>query len=77
MHTDPYSTDAFNALLRGHKWWVYLPSDIYEFDEELTCDKTCSDFAKYEGIQNDDVKKLLMANQNNALWYAHILPQIR
>ena len=28
-------------------------------------------------IENNGVKQVLMANQNNALWYAHILPQIR
>lgn len=68
MHVDPLSTDAFNALFRGHKWWVYLPGDVYEFDEELTCDLTCSDYNKYEGLEN--MKK-------NALWFSHILPQIR
>ena len=52
MHVDPLSTDAFNALFRGHKWWVYLPSDLYEFEEELTCDESCSDFDEYEDSKN-------------------------
>ena len=77
MHVDPLSTDAFNALFRGHKWWVYLPSDIYEFDDELTCDETCSDLDTYEGIDNKNIRKSLMANQKNLLWFAHILPQLR
>ena len=74
MHVDPESTDAFNALFRGHKWWVYLPSDVYEFDEDLTCDENCSDFDEYE---NSTKKKALMKDQQNSLWFAHILPQIR
>ena len=74
MHTDPYSTDAFNALIRGHKWWVYLPSDVYEFDDELTCDEACSDFDEYDNSTN---RKSFMKDQKNALWFAHILPQIR
>ena len=77
MHVDPLSTDAFNALFRGHKWWVYLPSDIYEFDDELTCDETCSDLDAYEGIENKNIRKSLKANQKNLLWFAHILPQLR
>ena len=77
MHVDPDSTDAFNALFRGHKWWVYFPSDIYEFDEELSCDEACSEFDNYEGINNPKIKDSLMGTQRNALWFAHILPQIR
>ena len=77
MHVDPLATDAFNALFRGHKWWVYLPSDIYEFDDDLTCDEACSDLDTYEGIDNKNIRKSLMANQKNLLWFAHILPQIR
>ena len=74
MHVDPFSTDAFNALFRGHKWWVYLPSDVYEFEEELTCDESCSDFDEYENSKN---RESLMKEQHNSLWFAHILPQIR
>ena len=77
MHVDPDSTDAFNALFRGHKWWVYFPSDIYEFDEELSCDESCSEFDDYEGINNPKIKDSLMGTQRNALWFAHVLPQIR
>ena len=77
MHVDPLSTDAFNALLRGHKWWVYLPSDVYEFDEELTCDEICSDYDKYKDVNNTNIRKSLIGNQKNAMWFSHILPQIR
>ena len=77
MHIDPVSTDAFNALFRGHKWWVYLPSDIYEFEEELTCDETCSDLDKHSFVSNPIVKKSVTESQKNALWFSHILPQIR
>ena len=74
LHVDPLSTDAFNALIRGHKWWVYLPSDVYEFDDELTCDDVCSDFDEYDNFTN---RKSLTKDQKNSLWFAHILPQIR
>ena len=74
MHVDPISTDAFNALLRGHKWWVYFPSDVYEFDEELTCDESCSDFDQYENSKHN---KSLTQDQKNSLWFAHMLPQLR
>ena len=77
MHVDPLSTDAFNALFRGHKWWVYLPSDIYEFDDELTCDQACSDFDNHYDFYQPIVKESLINVQNNALWFSHILPQIR
>ena len=77
MHIDPVSTDAFNALFRGHKWWVYLPSDIYEFEEELTCDETCSDLDKHSNVTNPIVRKSVIGSQKNALWFSHILPQIR
>ena len=77
MHVDPLSTDAFNALFRGNKWWVYLPADIYEFEEELSCDESCSDLKTYEGVNSKDVRDSLIGNQKNALWFDHILPQIR
>ena len=77
MHVDPLSTDAFNALFRGHKWWVYLPNDIYEFDEELSCDESCSALDGYGNITQSSVRNALMSDQKNALWFAHILPQIR
>ena len=53
MHIDPEVTDAFNALFSGHKWWVHLPKDVYEFNEELTCDPSCSDFVKF--INTDQI----------------------
>ncbi len=70
MHVDPTATDAFNALLRGHKWWVYLPKDLYEFDEELSCVDTGSDFVKYTNKQGLFEKQV-------TLWYKHMLPQLR
>ena len=78
MHTDPAATDAFNALISGHKWWVILPPDVYEFNTDLSCDKTCSDFSSYRhcaGVRCDDEEEDL--DITNMLWFKHILPQIR
>ena len=77
MHVDPLSTDAFNALFRGHKWWVYLPNDVYEFNDELTCDETCSDYNKHDVGNITNVKQPVRGTEKNALWFSHILPQIR
>ena len=71
IHVDPIATDAFNALFRGHKWWVYLPKDLYEFDEELTCDTSCSDIVKYTNNEQ------LVEDRQVTLWYKHMLPQLR
>ena len=71
MHVDPQVTDAFNALFQGHKWWVVLPKDLYEFERELNCDPICSDLVTYHN------KKTLDSDQIVRLWYQHILPQIR
>ena len=65
MHADPLYTDAFNALLKGVKWWVATPKDLYEFPNELTCLESCSE--KVAVNYHNDVQ----------LWYLHILPQIR
>eukprot|EP00095_Tigriopus_kingsejongensis_P005222 maker-scaffold585_size130225-snap-gene-0.20 protein:Tk05222 transcript:maker-scaffold585_size130225-snap-gene-0.20-mRNA-1 annotation:"bifunctional arginine demethylase and lysyl-hydroxylase jmjd6-like" len=40
VHHDPELTDAWNALLYGHKAWVLFPSDVYAEDYE--CDDFCS-----------------------------------
>ena len=66
MHVDPLYTDAFNALIKGKKLWVSMPKDLYEFSEELTCSKTCSEKLAHTSFHND-VK----------LWYLHIFPQLR
>ena len=71
MHIDPMSTDAFNALFVGHKWWVFLPTDVYEFNEELSCDTTCSNFGRFQNNTVDD------NDIANLLWFKHMLPQIR
>ena len=65
MHADPLYTDAFNALLKGAKWWVVMPKDLYEYSNELTCLESCSE--KVAVNYHNDVR----------LWYIHILPQIR
>ena len=63
MHMDPEYTDAFNALIRGEKWWVTLPKDLYEFNDEFTCDLQCS-------VEVNNFS-------NISIWYTHMLPQIR
>ena len=66
MHVDPLYTDAFNALIKGQKWWVSMPKDLYEFPEEFSCSQTCSEKIADFNFHND-VK----------LWYLHMLPQLR
>jgi hypothetical protein len=64
FHTDPQTTDAYNGLISGQKWWTYLPKDLYEYRQDYTCDTSCSDppinFQKTHGA-----------------WLMHILPQLR
>lgn len=43
-HNDPYASDAWNTLIKGHKWWIIWPEGVKE-DEHLDyirCDETCS-----------------------------------
>ena len=64
MHMDPEYTDAFNALIQGEKWWLSLPKDFYEFNEEFTCEKQCS-------VDLNNFQSKI------SVWYSHMLPQIR
>ena len=64
MHVDPNFTDAFNGLIRGKKWWVVLPKDLYEFKEDLDCLESCSD-------------QPINFHHSLGVWYIHVLPQIR
>jgi hypothetical protein len=77
MHIDPMSTDAFNALFVGHKWWVFLPIDVYEFNTELSCDPKCSDRAMVKDNTNHFNRTVYDADQNSMLWFKHMLPQLR
>ena len=77
MHLDPYVTDAFNALFVGHKWWVVLPKDLYEFDKEFTCDINCSEIPKLRRGTNTHLGNPPDSDIKNIMWYKHILPQLR
>jgi hypothetical protein len=63
MHVDPEVTDAYNTCISGHKWWVYLPKDLYEFADDWSCDDSCSD----------------ISNEINrpSFWFYNIMPQMR
>ena len=61
---DPSVTDAYNSLILGHKWWIHLSKDFYEFNLDWTCDPTCS------SNHTDDM-------YNSEAWYNTIYPQMR
>ena len=67
MHVDPLYTDAYNGLIKGKKWWVSMPKDLYEFHDEFTCRKSCSE------NESDSINYLTDVE----LWYSHMLPQLR
>ena len=77
MHLDPSVTDAFNALFVGHKWWVVLPKDLYEFHKEFTCDINCSEIPKLRRGTNTHLGNPPDSDIKNIMWYKHILPQLR
>jgi len=43
-HNDPYASDAWNTLIKGHKWWIIWPEGATKDDhlEYIKCDDTCS-----------------------------------
>ena len=43
-HNDPYASDAWNTLIKGHKWWIIWPEGVTKDDhlEYIKCDDTCS-----------------------------------
>ncbi len=65
MHRDPGCTDAYNALLKGEKWWVALPKDLDDYGHDLKCDPKCSEDQK------------LNHTTITGAWNMYILPQIR
>ena len=74
LHADTGFTDAFNTIFTGHKWWIFLPKDIYELEKEMICDVKCSNIPKLVGDNpNGELDKDIM----NINWFKHILPQIR
>ena len=40
-HRDPFATDAWNTVIRGHKWWILYPS-IIEHPRSIQCHTSCS-----------------------------------
>ena len=61
-HQDPDMTDAWNALIKGHKYWVVFPKDMYV--EEFNCNPECSDEPGE-------------AHVFSLPWYKNVLPQLR
>ena len=41
-HDDPFATDAWNTVVRGHKWWVLYPSTVKD-EETVECSSACSE----------------------------------
>lgn len=39
-HIDPFSSDAWNTLIKGHKWWIIYPEGVA--DRETFCEGGCS-----------------------------------
>jgi len=39
-HIDPFSSDAWNSLIRGHKWWIIYPEGVT--DRDTFCEGACS-----------------------------------
>lgn len=68
IHLDPWVTDAINALLVGHKWWVFLPKDVYEYHKELTCDMECSDIPKLTFGPDKNLGSPQDTDVQNMLW---------
>jgi len=40
-HMDPYSTDAWNSIISGHKWWIIYPTSVTD-EEDIECSDVCS-----------------------------------
>mmetsp|Transcript_14596 Transcript_14596/g.30708 ORF Transcript_14596/g.30708 Transcript_14596/m.30708 type:complete len:780 (+) Transcript_14596:290-2629(+) len=40
-HMDPLGTDAWNTVIKGHKWWIVYPERVTD-EEDLECDDECS-----------------------------------
>ena len=40
---DPISTDAWNSLIKGHKWWIIFPETLDDSAEDaMACSDSCS-----------------------------------